>query len=519
MENRAASSAAHIYGKNKVSAESFTSGGKAFTKYPADIKQRGDRFFTEGINNTLLHVYIHQPDERLPGVNATFGTEFNRHNTWFDYLDLFTSYLKRCNFMLQQGRYVADVAYFIGEDVPKMTGIANPPLPKGYSFDYINGEVIRERLTVKNGRLFLPDGMNYRLLVLPKLETMRPELLEKIRDLVREGATIMGPPPNRSPSLENYPVADQRIQRIVGELWGDINGTTITSHKFGNGLVLHGVDLSKALNNLKITPDYRVGGVDSTLFIHRSTPNADIYYLSNQQNRPLDFAAEFRVVGRQPEIWDPIDGTMRLLPQFEQKKESTSVALKLDRFQSTFIVFRKTVTENRSGKALNYPKEITLAKIDKPWKVTFDPKMSGPEEPVMFDQLIDWGHHPNEQIKYYSGTAVYTNSVSIRKPSDGHRIYLNLGEANVIAKVKVNGVAVGGAWTAPWRTEITKALRSGNNVLEISVANTWVNRLIGDSMLPIEERRTWANDNPHQPKSILEPSGLKGPVTITAVYY
>ncbi len=179
IENRAASSCAHIYGKKKVSAESFTCGGAPFTRYPGKMKQRGDRFFTEGINNTLLHVYIHQPEDIPPGVNAWFGNEFNRHNTWFGQMDIFIKYLKRANFMLQQGNYVADVAYFIGEDVPKMTGICNPPLPAGYSFDYINSEVIMNRLKVKNGRLVLPDGMSYRVLVLPELETMRPELLKK----------------------------------------------------------------------------------------------------------------------------------------------------------------------------------------------------------------------------------------------------------------------------------------------------------------------------------------------------
>ncbi|MDO7745034.1 MAG: glycoside hydrolase family 2, partial [Pedobacter sp.] len=194
IENRAASSAAHIYGKTKVSAESFTAGGKPYQRYPALMKQRGDRFFTEGINNTLLHVFIEQPtDTVLPGINADFGNEFNRHNTWFNYLDLFTIYLKRCNFMLQQGKYVADVAYFIGEDAPKMTGVTDPVLPPGYAFDYINAEVIMNRVTVKDGRLVLPDGMSYSVLVLPKLETMRPELLEKIKNLVEEGAIIVGP--------------------------------------------------------------------------------------------------------------------------------------------------------------------------------------------------------------------------------------------------------------------------------------------------------------------------------------
>ena len=193
IENRAASSCGHIYGKTKISAESNTCAGNSYARYPGVIKQRGDRFFAEGINNTLLHVYITQPDDRLPGVNAWFGNEFNRHNTWFSQIDNYLTYLKRANFMLQQGLNVADAAYFIGEDAPKMTGIVDPALPTGYQFDYMNAEVIEKYMDVKDGKITLPHGTQYRILVLPKLETMRPELLAKIKELIEKGAVEMGP--------------------------------------------------------------------------------------------------------------------------------------------------------------------------------------------------------------------------------------------------------------------------------------------------------------------------------------
>lgn len=530
IENRAASSAAHIYGKTKVSAESFTAGGRAYMRYPAYIKQRGDRFFTEGVNNTLLHLFIHQPDERKPGVNASFSTEFNRHNTWFDYLDLFTAYLKRCNFMLQQGKYVADVAYFIGEDAPKMTGITDPELPAGYAFDYINAEVIMNRLSVKNGRLFLPDGMNYGILVLPKLETMRPELLEKIRDLVSQGGTILGPPPSRSPSLENYPLADQKVRALSKELWGDMDGVNVQSRKYGRGQVLYGMDLYAALARLGIVPDYQSNHADSVLFIHRTTPEAEIYYVSNQKDQPIEVLSKFRTGHQQPEVWDPVEGTIRALPKYEHKDGRTTVPFKLDRLQSTFFVFRKAakpgadaqqegaLSRKHKGVFVNNPVEIPLAKIEKPWKVVFEAKTGGPHT-ATFNQLSDWTQHTDTAIRYYSGTAVYHNSLRLKKPARGQRIYLNLGDVKVIAKVKVNGKDVGGAWTAPWRVDITDAVQSGQNHIEIRVANTWVNRLIGDSMLPPALRTTWTNDNPYHPKSALEPSGLKGPVTLTMVKY
>ena len=186
IENRAATSCGHIYGKRKISAESNTCGGRPFSRYPGTIKQRGDRFFAEGINNTLLHVFITQPyEEKNPGMNAWFGNEFNRKNTWFSQMDVYTQYLKRTNYMLQQGLNVADVAYFIGEDAPKMTGIVDPALPVGYQFDYMNAEVIEKYMTVKDGLITLPHGTQYRILVLPKLETMRPEVLAKIKQLVK----------------------------------------------------------------------------------------------------------------------------------------------------------------------------------------------------------------------------------------------------------------------------------------------------------------------------------------------
>jgi len=518
IENRAASSAAHIYGKTKVSAESFTAGGRPYVRYPGFIKQRGDRFFTEGINNTLLHVYIEQPtDELVPGINANFSTEFNRHNTWFSYLDLFTAYLKRCNYLLQQGKYVADVAYFIGEDAPKMTGVCDPALPAGYSFDYINAEVLKNRVTVKNGRLFLPDGMNYGLLVLPKLETMRPELLKKIMKLVEQGAHVFGPPPSRSPSLQNFDHADQEVLKMAKELWGNSNANS-ESHQYGKGTVSQGTSLQPVLSSLNLQPDFIVKPNDPVLFIHRKLPDGDCYFISNQSKNPISINPQFRIEGHIPEVWDPITGEVRGLPEFKTINGLTSVPLKLEGLQSIFVVFKKGIIK-QPAEITEVPVEHTLLRISTPWTVEFEKNRRGPVEPVQFDTLTDWTENARIDIKYFSGTATYRNAFTSESPKLKEHVFLNLGEVNVIAKVKINGVYVGGAWTNPWRVEITKALKSGINTVEISVANTWVNRLIGDSKLPENERKTWTNDNPYKPDSKLEPSGLKGPVSISSITY
>jgi len=519
IENRAASSSAHIYGKTKVSAESFTCAGALFSRYPAMMKQRADRFFTEGINNTLMHVYIEQPyEDRYPGVNAWFGNEFNRHNTWFYDMDIFLKYIKRCNMMLQQGRYVADVAYFISEDAPKMTGTQDPALPRGYSFDYINGEVIKTRLIVKNGKLTLPDGLNYSILVLPKLETIRPELLRKIKQLVSAGAVVLGPKPLRSPSLQNFPAADAEVQKLAADLWGNIDGKATKVNRVGKGMVIDGMDLQEALNLVKVIPDMKTPATDSVLFIHRALVEGSIYFVSNQTNKTISINPEFRVVGKDPELWDPVFGSVRRLLVRRSNEGSITVPLQLSAMESTFVIF-KTDDKRLATKPTNYPEPSKTIAVDAPWSVSFDTKMRGPARPVIFSTLTDWSQNPNDSVKYYSGSAWYHNNIDVAALKEGETAFISLGMVRGIAKVKVNGMDLGGAWTAPYKVDITKALKPGKNAIEIKVVNTWVNRLIGDSKLPPAERKTWTSTNSYTPESKLEESGLLGPVKIEMVRY
>ena len=515
IENRAASSCAHIYGKTKVSAESFTCGGRAYSRYPAAMKQRGDRFFTEGINNTLLHVYIEQPDERIPGVNAGFGNEFNRHNTWFNYMDLFTQYLKRTNFMLQQGNYVADVAYFIGEDAPKMTGICDPALPQGYSFDYINGEVIQNRVSVKDGKLVLPDGMTYRILVLPKLETMRPELLKKIKELVLQGAVVLGPAPKYSPSMKGFPQADQQVQKLSTDLWGKVDGMKVKSAKVGKGMILSGMDMQEALDLIGVVPDCKMDKDDPSLFIHRTVADGEIYFISNQSDKTISINPQFRITGKSPELWDATGGTGRDLQAYRPSGSITTVPLKLEAYESQFIIFRKKAGNSTSfDLSANFPEGKILAELNGGWTVSFDHSKRGPAQPVKFKSLTDWTLSDNDSIKFYSGTAVYKISVKLPDFNAAKKIMLNLGRLTAMAKVKVNGKYVGGVWTAPWQLDIASALQSGDNQVEVEVVNNWMNRLIGDQKMPVDERPTWSPVIPYNANSALQPSGLFGPVKI-----
>ena len=517
IENRAASSCGHIYGKQRISAESFTSGGRPFNCYPAMMKQRGDRFFSEGINSTLLHLCISQPsDERVPGVNAWFSSEFNRLNTWYPHMDLFTSYLKRTNYMLQQGLNIADVSYFIGEDAPKMTGITQPALPKGYQFDYINAEVIERDLYVKDGLLTLPHGTQYRMLVLPELKTIRPELLEKIASLLNDGAVILGPAPERSQSGKDYGKADQQVKDLADSLWKGLDGKQTQAVQRGKGWLLYGMNMQEALEKIGCVPDCQIPETSPVLYAHRQAEGKDIYFLSNQSDQEIEVTPEFRIKGKQPEWWDATTGKIRRLPAFKFTEDGTQVPLRLAPFESAFIVFRQTGKASAEGIDANCPRPETWMALDKDWNVTFKDSIRGPKQAQSFDQLIDISTHPDESIRYYSGTIVYDKQISIDQLPAGN-IYLNLHDIGVTAKVTVNGQYAGGVWTPPYRLDISEWLHKGENQISVEVTTTWQNRLIGDSCLPEQERTTWTACNGWSEKDPLQKSGLIGPVTLEVV--
>lgn len=520
IENRIASSCGHIYGKTKIWSESNTCAGAPFSRSPIDMKKRTDRFFADGINNSLLHLFVEQADERVPGFNAWFGNEFNRHNTWFNQLDLYVMYLKRVNYMLQQGLNVADVAYFIGEDAPKMVGIVDPAIPSGYQYDFINAEVLRETTSVdENGLLTLPHGTQYKLLVLPKLDTMRPELLKRIKELVEDGAFVLGPKPSRSPSLQNYPAADAEVQTLANELWGDVDGVNVKSRKVGKGTIACGLSMEEAFAMLNVKPDCEYDPATKLVYGRRTMKDSDVYFVANQTDAELkDVQITFRVSGKQPEIWDPTTGETRELKAWSVKDGRTTLPISFTAQESVFVVFAKDTTAT-SGDANATSNDLVLAPIadlNADWTVSFDSGeiARGPKDAVSFPTLSNWAESTDDAIKYYSGTAVYKKNFKIAAKPEG-RVYLSLGTVSEMAKVTINGQYAGGVWTAPCRLDVTEFVKQGDNTIEIEVVNCWVNRLIGDSALPEDQRKTWCPVNNYTPNSALKRSGLIGPVVLS----
>ena len=515
IENRAASSVAHTYGKGICWSESFTCGWNEFGRSPRMLKQRGDRFFTEGVNASLLHLMVAQPDNsRFPGLNCPFGTEFTRKNTWFSQLDKFTDYLKRCGHMLQQGTYVADVAYFIGEDTPVMTGIVEPALPVGYQYDFINAEIIENTLSADGNHIFsLPHGTTYRLLVLPPLRTMRPELLRKIKALVEAGGVVLGPKPLRSPSLQNYGLADAEVRSMADEMWGEGEDPLPGVRRHGKGLVLSGMDIQQAFDLLGVTPDFiHTGGGNADIrYAHVATPARDIYFVSNQNSEPHEFSALFRgMEDRQPELWDAAHGTMRLLPSFSSFNGTVSVPMKLEPFESAFVVFEQPVEAGyvaTSDLKANYPDPKDVLIIDTPWDITLTP-MTGKGKKIKMKRLTDLSKSDDDYVRHFSGTAIYRTIIKLPDELRGKTVKLDMGDVREMARVKVNGCDAGGVWTRPYKVDVTDMLKKGDNVIEIEVVNTWVNRLVGDSRLPEEKRESWSNFRTHNPDTPLQSTGL-----------
>lgn len=518
IENHLATSCAHIYGKRLTSSETSTSAGPSFVRTPASLKQRMDRFFTYGVNNTVLHLYISQPStDRLPGSNAWFGTEFNRNNTWFSQMDLYTRYIKRCNYMMRQGWYQADVAYFIGEDAPRMVGIMEPQLPAGYQYEHMNAEVIMRDMTVKDGMLTLPHGVKFKVLVLPRrLKTMRPELLEKIERLILDGAIVMGPAPERSPSLQNQPEADRRVKEMAARIWGDVDGVNVKQRRYGKGMICDGLDLETLFAQIGYVPDCKTPDGMNVYSGHQKDGDTDIYILSNQDNRALTMDVAFRVTGKQPELWNPVTGVIRKLPAFRQEEKTTVVPMRLDKNECVFVVFRKKGEPAATTLEANYPAPLRTQEVKGEWNVAFESAFKTPA-PVRMTELDNLSTNANDSIRYFSGTATYTTTVNLDRAGRGEHMFMAFDNVGTMAKVYINGKYAGGVWTTPYKLDVTDFVKDGRNDVRVEVVNTWVNRIVGDMNLPENQRDIYLYVNHLNAKTPLPPSGIIGKVKFETV--
>ena len=519
-----AACAAHVYGKPVCQAEAFTAFAPDWTADPWNMKDIGDEAFCHGLTRYVLCFWVHQPQlNAKPGYQwAGVGTHFDPNISWWDMSHGWLTYIARCQHMLRQGRFVADFAYFQGEDIPGFIAPRNlqePLRPAGFDYDALNAEVLLKRAAAKDGRLVLPDGMSYRYLVLPHVSawTVSPAVLEKIKELAESGVTVIGPKPAEAPGLTNYAESDEQVERLADALWGP-DVPTSGERKAGSGRVIWGRSLGEVVQSDGLAPDVEFRDVSPEAkldWIHRRDGDSEIYFLSNQARVPTDVEVVFRVNGKQPELWDAVTGKIRDLPDFREENGRAAVPLAFAPRESFFVVFRKDADAGSSTNAKNFPELKPVVEISGPWELSFDPEWGGPES-VVFEKLEDWTKRPEPGIRFYSGTATYRKTFDLpeARPDSMGPLYLELGVINDLATVRLNGQDLGVVWTAPWRVEITDAVKPTGNRLEIDVVNLWPNRLIGDAALPPEERLTITNATAHTKDSPLLPSGLLGPVRI-----
>lgn len=652
-------SSAHIYGKRIFGAEAFTATEKErWLGHPGNIKGLGDWAFCRGINRFVFHRYAAQPwTNCAPGMSmGWYGLHYERTQTWWEQSKAWHEYLARCQYLLQQGLFVADVLYLETEGAPRRfvrpdNAEIAPYVRGGYNFDGCSPEALLTRVSVKDGRLILPDGMSYRVLVLPQTEVMTPRLLGKIKELVDAGATVIGSatPPQKSPSMTDMGHGDVQVKKMVEAL---------------RPRLVTGKSAAQLLGERGIKPDFSASLPLN--YIHRVIDDAQIYFVSNPEQYGMNAIAAFRITGKAPELWFPDTGRMVEARSFVEKDGVTSVPLRLEANGSVFVVFRHSSTgtvpivevsrngqpiiptappqiavkkaiygvlddpkrtrdvsgkvkalveagshtfnvsdmakdgdpasgvvktlvldclcngrlvsvngrdseeinlktyvssdplaidlgcgeiwqsgdyllKNAKGKARHLAVSLPPAQeIAGPWTVEFDPKWGGPAS-TTFAKLEDWSQNLDQGIKYYSGTAVYRNTFDFSPTGKARRCYLDLGDVQVMAQVKLNGKDLGILWKAPYRCDVTDALKKGSNVLEVRVVNLWVNRLIGDEQLAEDSprvgwgvvsswpqwllknqpspagrftftsHRIWKKDEP------LVKSGLLGPVTLQAV--
>lgn len=514
-----AASAAHVYGKPLAAAESLTVAALydpwAFS--PRMLKPVADEIFAHGINRIIYHESYHQPlVDKKPGLFlGLFGQFFNRNDTWAEDAKPWIDYLARTSQMLQEGRYVADVAYFYGEE-RNLTELfrwgPNTDVPQGYRYDYINSEALLTLLSVRNGRIVTPSGMDYRILYVPSHVTRYSlPALRKLRDLIAAGAVVVAPKPVGGLGLAD---SDAEVRKIADQVWGK---GAASGRPLGKGMVYASPNLAPVLAERGVTPDFSFTGTSKAsrlLALHRRSADADIYFVSNQQDRPETVDASFRIVGKVPELWRAETGKSEPL-SYRREGERTVTPLKLEPHEAVFVVFRRDAASPQ--RTVFAGQSTELRTLSGPWTVSFEPGRGAPAS-ATFDKLISWPESSDPGIRYFSGGATYAQTLDV--PGDwlisGRKVQLELGDVKELAVVSVNGKVVTTAWHAPYKADLTGTLHPGANRLEIKVVNLWPNRLIGDKQ-PGAKPVAFAPQSTYRSNSPLLPSGLLGPVRVLAV--
>jgi hypothetical protein len=495
---REAASVAHIYGQNLVAAESMTSISNAFSWHPEKLKRTADLEMASGLNRFVVHTSVHQPlDDKKPGLSlGPFGQYFTRQETWAEQAKVWTDYLARSCYLLQQGKPVVDILYCYGENSNITQAFAQklPSVP-GYEYDFANSTVIKSAIKIEGGKIVATSGQQYRLLVLDSTaKNMTLPVLKKMGELVAAGMKVAGTKPENSPSMSDNAA---EFTALVNKIWSNPNVSTKS--------------VEAVLSEMSIQKDVDISGAKSKiLYVHRQTADTDLYWLDNRSDSPNEATASFRVSGKVPHLWHPQTGKMEKV-SYQIKDGRTIVPLKFESWEAYFIVFEGKTTVASYTKPAVTESEVATVKGD--WKLTFQEGRGAPAQATL-NALASLSDNADPEIKYFSGTATYENAITIPAVGKNASYMLDLGDVKNIAEVTVNGKSVGTVWKKPFRIDITSAVKAGSNVVSVKVTNLWVNRLIGDAQPGVTNKITFTTMPFYKADSPLLPSGLMGPVRV-----
>ncbi|MEO6286515.1 MAG: glycosyl hydrolase [Dyadobacter sp.] len=495
---REAASVAHIYGQNLVAAESMTSISNAFSWHPEKLKRTADLEMASGLNRFVIHTSVHQPlDDKKPGISlGPFGQYFTRQETWAEQAKVWTDYLGRSCYLLQQGKPVVDILYYYGENSNITQAFAQklPSVP-GYEYDFANATVIKSAIRIEGGKIVATSGQQYRLLVLDSTaKNMTLPVLKKLGELVAAGMKVAGAKPEKSPSMSDNAA---EFTALVNKIWGNPNVST--------------KPVEAVLTEMSIQKDADISGAKSKiLYVHRQTADTDLYWLDNRSDNPNEATASFRVTGKVPQLWHPQTGKLEKV-SYQIKDGRTIVPLKFESWEAYFIVFNGKATVASYTKPAVTESEVAVVKGD--WKLTFQEGRGAPAQATL-NVLASLSDNADPGIKYFSGTATYENTITLHAVSKDASYVLDLGNVKNIAEVTVNGKSVGTAWKKPYRIDITGAVKAGSNAVSVKVTNLWVNRLIGDAQPGVTNKITFTTMPFYKADSPLLPSGLLGPVRV-----
>jgi len=574
FQTETAVSGARIYGKNIVSAESFSAQPQInWQSHPGFMKLTGDKAWALGINEFFFHRFAHQANTNVaPGMTmGIWGSHMDRTQTWWDNAGKsWFTYLARGQYMLRKGIPVSDLLVFVGDGTPSSSYEAksiSPELPEYVNFDCINADALVNRITVKDNKMVLPNGISYYMLNLKNMKEVKLATLRKIAELAKKGIIITGDKPKKLAGYNISSADKNEFEKLVAEIWTAPNTKKDVAWE----------ELYKTYNlpkDLVIEDGKNIG------YNHRKTENEDIYFFYNPNNEEKTFKCTFNVANKIPELWNQMTGEITKVATFNPNDNgTTTVAIKLPSEGSIFVVFRessKNVTSVQPLYALENPlvttslskdnklkfeftkegsynvklnngtaQSINVKRIPAPvaisanWNVTF-PTIKSEQKTFNFSELIDWTSNSNEEIKYFSGTAIYEKSFNLDKKmiASDVKLMLDLGKVAIAAKVILNGKDLGVIWKAPYEIDITNAVKKGDNLLKIEVTNQWTNRLIGDENYPdlsgyndskempewyknnepapLDKRTTFTTYNFFKKGDDLIPAGLVGPVKIKA---